>query len=123
MYLYGMERLGYLPAQIFGQWSIGNEFLRQWVVDNVDDLTLQLASAIDDTMHETMLEIGRQHEAKFLRDEIARLETELARLERQLGEVHGDALVDLLERVDRLRKELERLRRMLANLIVDPAAP
>jgi hypothetical protein len=120
MHLYGMERLGYL-RQIFGQWSIGNELLRQWVVENADELASQLASSLDDALHETMLEVGRRHEARFVRDEIVRLEAELTLLEAQVEDLAGDRLVDVLEQIDRLRRELERLRRLLESLQVDPS--
>lgn len=117
MYLYGLERLGYL-RQIFGQWAVGNEFLRRWVVDNYDDLMLRLNSAADDRIHETMLEIGREHEADYLRDEIARLVAELAQTEAAAANATGDELMRLLEKSDCLRREIARLRRELAG--IDP---
>ncbi|MCC6458497.1 MAG: ATP-binding protein [Caldilineaceae bacterium] len=115
MYLYGMERLGYL-RQIFGQWAVGNEFLRRWVMDNLEELAQQLNSAADDTIHETMLEMGREHEAQYLLEEIARLESELAQVDAAAANATGDELVSLLDEAARLRRELARLRTELASI-------
>jgi hypothetical protein len=115
MYLYGMERLGYL-RQIFGQWAVGNEFLRRWVMDNLEDLVQQLNATADDTIHETMLEMGREHEVQYLLEEIARLESELAKVDAAAANATGDELVDLLDEAARLRRELARLRTELASI-------
>lgn len=115
MYLYGLERLGYL-RQIFDQWAVGNEFLRRWVMDNHDELVQRLSSATDDNIHETMLEIGRDHEAIYLREEIARLEAELLKVDAAAAKASGDELVRLLDLAGHLRKELARLRKELANI-------
>lgn len=122
MYLYGMERLGYL-RRIFGQWSVGNELLRQWISENYDELFAQLGTSPDlddsnpdDSIHESMLEHGRAHEADFLREEIARLEAEMARLEVEIPKLRGDDLADLLGQLDRLRREIVKLRRILNYL-------
>ncbi len=115
MYLYGLERLGYL-RQVFGQWAVGNEFLRRWVVDNHDDLMQRLNSVTDDSIHETLLEIGREHEANYLRDEIARLVAELAQTDADAANATGDELMRLLEKSDFLRREIARLRRELSSI-------
>jgi hypothetical protein len=115
MYLYGMERLGYL-RQVFGQWAVGNEFLRRWILDNYEELVEQQNSTADDSIHESLLEIGREHEAVYLREEIARLEAELALTEATIADVKGDELVHLLEKADRLRREIARLRRELSSI-------
>jgi hypothetical protein len=115
MYLYGMERLGYL-RQVFGQWAVGNEFLRRWIVDNYEELIEQQNATADDSIHESLLEIGREHEAVYLREEIARLEAELALTEAKIADVKGDELVRLLEQADRLRREIARLRRELSSI-------
>jgi hypothetical protein len=117
-YLYGLERLGYL-RQIFGQWALGNEFLRRWVVDHHDELIQRLSSASDDNIHETMLEIGREHEVRYLRDEIARLEDELARVDGAAANATSDELVQLLEKAAHLRREVARLRKELASISTD----
>jgi hypothetical protein len=121
MYLYGMERLGYL-RRIFGQWSVGNELLRQWIGENYDDLVTQLNSSpdLDDSAHESMWEAGREHEVRFLREEILRLEAELSRLEAKSRALEGDELADMLVQVDRLRREIAKLRRTLSHLEPEP---
>ena len=120
-YLYGLERLGYL-RQIFGQWALGNEFLRRWVVDNEEDLVRQLSSATDDNIHETLLEIGREHEVRFLLAEIARLEAELAEMDAAAANASGDELMCLLDIVARLKREIARLRKELASIDTDNTA-
>jgi hypothetical protein len=119
MYLYGLERLGYL-RQIFGQWAVGNEFLRRWVLDNHDELVKRLQSATDDNIHETMLEIGREHEVLYLREEIARLEAELLKIDAAAAKATGDELVRLLDEAGVIRRELARLRKELAS--IDPGS-
>jgi hypothetical protein len=117
MYLYGLERLGYL-RQVFGQWAVGNEFLRRWVMDNHEELVKRLATASDDNMHETMLEIGREHEVRYLRTELARLEAELEKVSAAIAGAHGDELVRLLDLAANLRREIARLRNELSS--IDP---
>lgn len=122
MYLYGLERLGYL-RQIFGQWAVGNEFLRRFVMDNHDELVKRLNTAADDNLHETMLEIGRDHEVRYLRDEIARLEAELVKTDAAAADATGDELVRLLDKAAVLRRELARLRKELASIDPDNTPP
>jgi hypothetical protein len=119
MYLYGLERLGYL-RQIFGQWAVGNEFLRRWVMDNYEELMQRLSAATDDNIHETLLEIGREHEVLYLREEIARLEGELVKTDAAAANATGDELVRLLDEAARLRREIARLRKELAS--IDPGS-
>jgi hypothetical protein len=119
-YLYGLERLGYL-RQVFGQWALGNEFLRRWVMDNHEDLVKQLSNASDDNIHETMLEIGREHEVRFLREEIARLEKELEAIDAAAANAAGEELIHLLDKAAALRREIARLRKELAS--IDKEAP
>lgn len=115
MYLYGLERLGYL-RQVFGQWAVGNEFLRRWVMDNHAELVKRLSSSSDDNIHETMLEIGRDHEVRYLREEIARLETELAKTDAAAANAIGEELMRLLDIAAYLRRELARLQKELASI-------
>lgn len=119
-FLYGLERLGYL-RQVFGQWAVGNEFLRRWVTDHYDTLRLQMDAAIDDGLHETLLDVGYSAEMRFLRDEIARVEAAIADLEAALAEAVGDGRVRLLAQIEHLAAELARLRRQLASIALDSA--
>lgn len=115
VFLYGLERAGLL-RRVFGQWAIGNEFLRRWLSDCGDELAQQLAEADDDGPREALLEMERAQEATLLRREIARVEAMLAEVENQLDFTTGDEHIRLLERADRLRRELTRLRKELAAL-------
>lgn len=109
-----LERLGYL-RQIFGQWALGNEFLRRWMADQSDTLTAQLPNAPDDGPHEMMLETERTRDVKLLRAEIARVEAALRLAEEAAERGAGEDLARRLEQIDRLHKELARLRRTLAT--------
>lgn len=121
-YLYGLERLGYL-RQIFGQWALGNEFLRRWVMDNHEELMRHLGGASDDNIHETLLEIGRDHEVRYLREEIARLEAELAEADAAVATARDDELVRLLDIVARLKREIARMKKELASIDTDNSNP
>lgn len=117
-FLYGLERLGYL-RKVFGQWAMGNEFLRRWVVDQYDVLRRQMEGAIDDGLHETLLEVGHSAEVRFLREEIARLEAELAALETELANAAPDERGALQRKVEQLRSDLARLRNQLAGITLE----
>jgi len=121
-YLYGLERLGYL-RQIFGQWALGNEFLRRWVMDNHEELVQRLGGASDDNIHETLLEIGREHEVRYLREELALREAELAEADAAAATAEGDELVRLLDIVARLKREIARLQKEIASIDTDNPPP
>lgn len=115
MLLYGLERLGYL-RNVFNQWAIGNEFLRRWILDHVDELTHALGEAEDDNLHESMLDQGRAQEADRLRREIVELEQQLSDLERAVANAEGEEVVRLLEEIDHVRSLLNRLRKDLTHI-------
>lgn len=115
MLLYGLERLGYL-RNVFGQWAVGNEYLRRWIVDHADELTQALNEAEDDNLHESMLDQGRMQEADRLRREIAELEQQLGDLEDAVDAAEGEEVIRLLEEIDRVRSLLNRLRKDLTAI-------
>jgi hypothetical protein len=75
-----------------------------------------LNNASDDNIHETMLEIGREHEVRYLREEIARLEHELALTDEAIGKASGEELSRLLDNAAALRREIARLRKELSSI-------
>ena len=130
MYVHGMNNLGYLQRaysredgatavgslEDFPRWTIGNEFLRRWMLDNYQDLAQTLYSDVSDYGVESLLEMGRKVELDYLQHEIPELQK---RLESLLAEHsgHGDAAPpEILQEIQELRRELERTSAQLRNL-------
>jgi hypothetical protein len=118
MYLYGLERQGYL-RQVLGQWALGNEFLRRWVTENHAEQVNQLNTASDDNIHETLLEIGREHEVRYLKEEILRLEAELEKVDTAAAQATGEEHLRLLDIASFIRREIARLHKELEGIEPD----
>ncbi|HRJ43374.1 MAG: ATP-binding protein [Caldilineaceae bacterium] len=119
-FIYGMNKLGYL-RQILGGWSIGNEFLRRWVLENQNDLARQLLSRVSDEGVEALLVEGRRFELDYLRNEVSllqqRQEDQLAR-RAAYGE---DVPLELSQALLQTRREIEVARQQIHLLSTDPA--
>ncbi len=130
MYVHGMNNLGYLqrvysrsdnagaaPSQDeFPRWTIGNEFLRRWMLENYQELAQTLYSDVSDYGVETLLEMGRKVELDYLQHEIPELQE---RLESLLAAYSGhvdQAPPEVLREIQELRRELERASGQLRNL-------
>src|SRR5690606_34201500 len=73
-FLWGMEKLGHL-RQVYGQWTIGNEFLRRWLQQELDNLERMNDTLLTDDTFETLLKVGHAQEVQSFRAEIERLES------------------------------------------------
>ena len=62
-------------AQVIVRWTIGNEFLRRWMLENYQDLAQTLHSDVSDYGVESLLEMGRKVELDYLQHEISELKT------------------------------------------------
>jgi hypothetical protein len=113
--LRGLASLGYL-RQVFGQWAVGNEFLRRWILVNAESLKTKLDSNVDEQQGELLYEAGQDDQARYLRWEIARLEESLASQEQARPVASPDRRDAMLRQMDRTRRELKRLRDDLAEL-------
>ncbi len=130
MYVHGMNNLGYLQRAYnrsdsagaarsqdeFPRWTIGNEFLRRWMLENYQELAQTLYSDVSDYGVETLLEMGRKVELDYLQHEIPGLQE---RLESLLAAYHGhveQAPPEVLQEIQALRRELERASGQLRNL-------
>ena len=130
MYVHGMNNLGYLQRAYnrsdsagaarsqdeFPRWTIGNEFLRRWMLENYQELAQTLYSDVSDYGVETLLEMGRKVELDYLQHEIPGLQE---RLESLLSAYHGhveQAPPEVLQEIQALRRELERASGQLRNL-------
>ena len=130
MYVHGMNNLGYLqrvysradgtagtPARDeFPRWTIGNEFLRRWMLENYQELAQTLYSDVSDYGVETLLEMGRKVELDYLQHEVPELQ---GRLESLLAAYSGhadQAPPEVLQEIQELRRELEKASAQLRNL-------
>jgi len=115
MFLWGMEKLGHL-RQIYGQWAVGNEYLRRWLHLEWEHLSTMREATIDDASVEQLLTIGHVQEEQAFAVEVAQLESNYAALrdlERQAGHRAAPDLRTELERVGRFldaaRRDLSRV--------------
>ncbi len=115
MFLWGMEKLGHL-RQIYGQWAVGNEYLRRWLHQEWDMLANMREAAIDDDSVEQLLSVGHIQEEQAFAHEVAQLESNYAALrdlEREAGHRAAPTLSGELERVgrylDAARRDLSRV--------------
>lgn len=115
MFLYGMEKLGYV-RKTFGQWAVGNEFLRLWLQENHAELSPNLESPLDDGNIETMLKMGRENELNYLNMEMARLEGTLAALKEQRTQLDARQPNELSQQILRVSTELSQIQRELENV-------
>ncbi len=130
MYVHGMNNLGYLQRAYsrsdgatatsshdeFPRWTIGNEFLRRWMLENYQELAQTLYSDVSDYGVETLLEMGRKVELDYLQHEIPELQ---GRLESLLAAYSGHAdqtPPEILQEIQELRRELEKASGQLRNL-------
>ena len=130
MYVHGMNNLGYLQRAYsrsegaaappshdeFPRWTIGNEFLRRWMLENYQELAQTLYSDVSDYGVESLLEMGRKVELDYLQHEIPELQ---GRLESLLAAYSGrveEAPPEVLQEIQKLRRELERASGQLRNL-------
>ena len=130
MYVHGMNNLGYLQRVYsradgtaatpshdeFPRWTIGNEFLRRWMLENYQELAQTLYSDVSDYGVETLLEMGRKVELDYLQHEVPELQ---GRLESLLAAYSGHAdqtPPEVLQEIQELRRELEKASAQLRNL-------
>ena len=146
MYVHGMNNLGYLQrvygrsdarsagavgddegyAKInptdaitggqFGRWTVGNEFLRRWMLENYQELAQTLYSDVSDYGAESLLEMGRKVELDYLQHEISELRRRLDSLLAAHSNYGTDPPPELDQEIQQLRGELERAGAQLRNL-------
>lgn len=118
MFLYGMSKLGYL-RRIFGQWTVGNEFLRRWTVEHYDELVHEVQSVVSDSSVESLLTVGRQAERSYLQQELSSLQVKLNRLlEQRAG--YGEAVpLALSTAIQEVRTEMADVSNQLQELGVE----
>ncbi len=116
-FLYGMNKLGYV-RKIYGQWTVGNEFLRRWVQQNLDQLETQVESLLSDGHMEAMLTRGRTLEIAYLRAESNRLQNGLQALQDEA--VSGASALspqELARAIESQRQELNAISREMKDVV------
>lgn len=125
MFVYGMNKLGYL-RQVFGQWTVGNEFLRRWTLENFQALAQNVRSDVSDFSVESLLVAGRKMELDYLRHEIPDLQKRLESLLAARSAYDSDVPLELSMEIQKLRRQLDEANlqiRSLASGSEEPALP
>lgn len=107
-FVYGMNKLGYLRS-VYGQWTLGNEFLRRWVLENYDRLIHAVQSQISDQGVESLLVAGRRMEQGYLQQEMRTLQSRLDELLEQRNGYGNDVPLAISTEIHNLRREISSL--------------
>ncbi len=75
-FAYGMNKLGHLRS-VYGQWTLGNEFLRRWALENYSRLVTSTQSQVSDQGMESLFIAGRRMEHSYLQQEMHMLQAKL----------------------------------------------
>ncbi len=111
-----MNRADSMPDGQFGRWTVGNEFLRRWMLENYQDLAQTLYSDVSDYGVESLLEMGRKVELDYLQHEISELRRRLDSLLAAHNSYGQEPPPELVQEIQQLRGELERAGAQLRNL-------
>lgn len=115
MFVYGMNKLGYL-RQVYGQWILGNEFLRRWVIENHDRLAQDVESQVSDQTVESLLTVGRSIERSYIRQEMHDLQSKLDALIVQRSGYGTEVPLALSNQIQDLRRAITSLGEQLRQL-------
>jgi hypothetical protein len=124
MFAYGMHKLGYLRT-VYGQWTLGNEFLRRWVTENYDQLSLNVQSQVSDAGVESLLVVGRQIERNYLQQEMVAIQAKLDELLLKRNAYDNQAPIELSMQIQEQRRQLNAIAAELGQLDAStlPALP
>jgi hypothetical protein len=106
VFLYGLNKLGYI-RQIGAYWTVGNEFLRQWLTTNYEALATQQDSPVSSSRVEELVTRGASIEVLALQKEIRQLRADLTLLERKQHLAIGVEREQLAQEIDFLRRTLQ----------------
>ncbi len=115
MFVYGMNKLGYLRP-VYGQWILGNEFLRRWVVENQERLAKAVESQVSDQTVESLLTVGRTIERTYIRQEINGLQVKLDALVAQRSGYGTEVPLAISNQIQDLRRGISALNEQLSQL-------
>lgn len=106
-FLWGLEKLGHV-RQLYGQLTIGNEYLRRWMQAQREHLERMNDTPLAEESIEQLLQTGHTREPANFRTEIERIEREHDHLQTQLAASSNGQRAQLAG-------EMERLNRLLAS--------
>jgi hypothetical protein len=109
-FLWGMEKLGHI-RQLYGQFAIGNEYLRRWLREERDRLERMNETLMAEESIEEMLQIGYTRETSYYRVEIERIEREYAALHQATMNSNNGQQGEAMNALERLNQQLNNARR------------
>ncbi|MBW7881606.1 MAG: hypothetical protein H3C34_03025 [Caldilineaceae bacterium] len=113
-FLWGMDKLGHL-RQVYGQWAIGNEFLRRWLLQEWSRLQRMNEFTLEDESFEELLRVGHQRESHNFAEEVERLERDYAALKALERLCDPAASPEIKQEVARVGQLLDLARRDLSG--------
>lgn len=113
LFAYGLDKLGYL-RKTFGQWAIGNEYLRSWLEGHFDRLSRDQDALLDDDSIEVLLQIGRQNELTYLHQEMLRLQTRLRFLLSRQIDAESEHIHDVNQEIYQLKSALDMVKKEIS---------
>ena len=111
-FLWGLDKLGQV-RQVYGQWTIGNEYLRRWLQQERERLQTLNETPLDDSSMEHLLQLGHAQETQAFASEIERLEADYVALRAREKTAGGCLVPDVLGELDRVSQHLAAARRDL----------
>jgi len=111
-FLWGLEKLGHL-RQVYGQWTIGNEYLRRWLQQELDTLERMNDAKLADDTFEKLLKVGHAQEVQGFRTEIKRLELAYSSIKADLAQSQNGQREALRADLDHIETLLMSARRDL----------
>ncbi len=115
IFLYGLNKLGYI-RQIGAYWTVGNEFLRHWLLANFEALVVQQDSPVSSSRVEELMTRGATIEVNALQKEIRQLQSHLVDLEQKQRLAKGVDARTLAQEIDFVRRTLQVAQRELKAL-------
>jgi hypothetical protein len=115
-FLWGLNKLGQL-RMMHGQWTIGNEFLRRWLVQTREQLEQMEETPLDDATYEQILHIGQLHDASALIADQSALEMLHASLRARLHSTCGREGAQLAHELETIASHLAEVRQQLQRTI------
>lgn len=121
-FLWGLEKLGHV-RQVYGQWTIGNEYLRRWLQQELDMLERMNDAMLADDTFEEILKVGHAQEVQGFRTEIKRLEQTYSAIKADLAQSQNGQREVLRTDLDRIETLLMAARRDLDRSFLSRRQP